>query len=248
MKMKMKTKLSLLMLCSFIAASAVYGQKAEKKSNKKITITGYVKDEAQKPIRYAIVLIDGDKSDLITNKEGYYKIKVRPAVAKIAILTQTNGVVEEPVNGRTRINFTFQGSVPDQINPKTGSAGEDDINVGYGTVKRKNLTTPVNEIDVTQSKYAAYRSVYEVLKSGSVPGVTVSGNSIRIQGASSLTLSTEPLFVVDGMTVNSVDDIQPQMIKSIQVLKGSAASIYGSRGANGVILINLIKGSDVMKK
>jgi TonB-dependent SusC/RagA subfamily outer membrane receptor len=72
----------------------------------------------------------------------------------------------------------------------------------------------------------------------------VNGTSIRIQGASSLLLSTEPLFVVDGITVNSISDIQPLMVKSIQVLKGSSAAIYGSRGANGVILINLIKAGD----
>ena len=79
---------------------------------------------------------------------------------------------------------------------------------------------------------------------GEVPGVQVNGTSIRIQGASSLTLSTEPLFVVDGVTVNSIDHILPQMVKSIQVLKGSSAAIYGSRGANGVLLINLINAGD----
>jgi TonB-dependent SusC/RagA subfamily outer membrane receptor len=79
---------------------------------------------------------------------------------------------------------------------------------------------------------------------GEVPGVQVSGTSIRIQGASSLMLSTEPLFVVDGMVVNSIGDIQPFTVKSIEILKGSSAAIYGSRGANGVILINLVGAGD----
>ena len=79
---------------------------------------------------------------------------------------------------------------------------------------------------------------------GEVPGVQVNGTSIIIQGASSLTLSTEPLFVVDGIVVNSIDYISPISVKSIEILKGSAASIYGSRGANGVILIRLIGTGD----
>jgi TonB-dependent SusC/RagA subfamily outer membrane receptor len=105
------------------------------------------------------------------------------------------------------------------------------------------MTTNVSKIDGTNPKYASYRTIYDMLR-GEVPGVQVNGTSIKIQGASSLMLSTEPLFVVDGITVNSIDDIQPVTVKSIQVLKGSSASIYGSRGANGVILIDLVKAGD----
>jgi TonB-dependent SusC/RagA subfamily outer membrane receptor len=145
--------------------------------------------------------------------------------------------MEEPINGRERINFTFEGSVPDQMSDKV-DRGEESINIGYGSVKRKDMTGTVNKIDGTNPKYASYQNIYEMIR-GEVPGVQVTGNSIRIQGASSLTLSTEPLFVVDGAIVNSIDYIQPFMVKSINILKGSSAAIYGSRGANGVILINL---------
>jgi TonB-dependent SusC/RagA subfamily outer membrane receptor len=79
---------------------------------------------------------------------------------------------------------------------------------------------------------------------GEVPGVQVNGTSIMIRGATTINSGTEPLFVVDGVPVMTVDNIQPQMVKSIQVLKGSAASIYGSRGSNGVIIINLVKAGD----
>ena len=243
--MKMKTKVLFLMLCSVIAFTTVSGQKANKKSNKKITISGYVADETHKPIANAFVMIDGRNTSKVTDDKGFYKIKANPDVSKISILTSTNGVVEEAVNGRTRIDFTFKGSVPDQRDAKV--IGDEEVNVGYGTVKKDNLTSPVGQIDASQSRYASYRTIYEVLKAGQVPGVQVVGNSVRIQGASSLTLSTEPLFVVDGVPVTSVDDIMPQMVKSIQVLKGSAAAIYGSRGANGVILINLLKGGDTRK-
>jgi TonB-dependent SusC/RagA subfamily outer membrane receptor len=74
----------------------------------------------------------------------------------------------------------------------------------------------------------------------------VNGNSIQIQGSSSFNLSTEPLFVVDGIVVESVENISPTMVENITVLKGASASIYGSRGANGVILITLI-GAPGMK-
>jgi TonB-dependent SusC/RagA subfamily outer membrane receptor len=70
--------------------------------------------------------------------------------------------------------------------------------------------------------------------------VQVNGKSIQIQGPSSINLSSEPLFVVDGMAVTSIDDIRPQQVKSIEILKGASASIYGSRGSNGVIMITLI--------
>ena len=240
----MKTKIFLILICSVFMLANVSGQNSTKKSKKSIAITGYVTDQAQRPVAYAIVMTDDVKTDVYTNNKGYFKIKVKPDVAKIGIFTTTNGIVEEPVNGRTRINFTFAGEVPPQVNPKGKSEADQEVNVGYGTVKKRNLTTPVSEINATESKYASYRTIYDVLRSGSIPGVQVSGNSIKIQGASSLMLSTEPLFVVDGVPVENVDNIMPYMVKSIQVLKGSSASIYGSRGANGVILINLIKAGD----
>ena len=95
-------------------------------------------------------------------------------------------------------------------------------------------------------KYASYQNIYDMIR-GEIPGVQVNGKSILIQGPSSINLSTEPLLVVDGITVSSIDDISPTMVKSIEVLKGAAASVYGSRGSNGVILISL-RGSPERKK
>ncbi len=116
--MKMKTKVLFLMLCSVIAFTTASGQKANKKSNKKITISGYVADETHKPVANAFVMIDGRNTSKVTDDKGFYKIKANPDVSKISILTSTNGVVEEAVNGRTRIDFTFKGSVPDQRDAK----------------------------------------------------------------------------------------------------------------------------------
>jgi TonB-dependent SusC/RagA subfamily outer membrane receptor len=72
-----------------------------------------------------------------------------------------------------------------------------------------------------------------------VPSVQVNGTKITIRGVNSVN-STDPLLIVDGIVVSSIDDIIPSMVKSIEILKGSDASIYGSRGANGVVMITLI--------
>ena len=74
---------------------------------------------------------------------------------------------------------------------------------------------------------------------GRCAGVVVSGNSIVIRGIGTITLSSEPLFVVDGVEMRDISHINPKEVKDIQILKDSAAAIYGSRGANGVILITL---------
>lgn len=79
---------------------------------------------------------------------------------------------------------------------------------------------------------------------GRFPGVEVSGTSIKILGSSSLNVSSEPTFVVDGVFVNDIGNISPQSVKSIEVFKGPAASVYGIRGSNGVIVINLLTGKE----
>jgi TonB-dependent SusC/RagA subfamily outer membrane receptor len=212
------------------------------KTGKKVTITGHVVDGTQAYVANAIVMIDGKKTGTLTNEKGYFKIKVTPGSSRIGILTTSNGMLEEPLDGRKTINFTFQGSVAAQPGRKT-DPGDETVDIGYGSVKKRSMTGSVSKIDGTNPKYASYRSIYDMIR-GEVPGVQVSGTSIRIQGASSLMLSTEPLFVVDGMVVNSIADIQPYTVKSIEILKGSSAAIYGSRGANGVILIKLVGAGD----
>ena len=150
-----------------------------------------------------------------------------------------NGVSETEISGRTSINFSLKASSslgnPVSLKPDN----EETVNVGYGTEKRKDMTTSVGKIDGTKNKFAAYRNIFDMIR-GELPGVQVNGTSIMIQGPSSINLSSQPLFVVDGVVVNSISDISPSMVKSIEVLKGSSASIYGSRGSNGVILISLV--------
>ena len=234
----MKIRILFCIFLTFISFTGSYGQK----SAKKITITGSVSDETKAPIANAIILIDGEKTDYITDSKGRYKVRVTGENKKIGIFTFTNGIVEEEIGGREKVNFTFKGSVPDQKTDKI-EYGDEPIDMGYETVKKKAVTGPVGKIDGTQSKYASYNSVYDMIR-GEIPGVQVTGTSIMIRGTSTVNAGTEPMFVVDGVPVNTIDNIQPQMVKSIQVLKGSSAAIYGSRGSNGVIIITLLSGKD----
>lgn len=211
------------------------------KSGKKIKISGHVVDGTLTPVANAIVMLDGEKTDVQTDQKGIFSIKVKPGNTKVGIFTMTNGILEEPLDGRKTINFKFEGTVPLKV-VETDPLDEA-VDIGYGSVKKRSMTGTVNKIDGTNPKYASYRNIYDMIR-GEVAGVQVVGNSIRIQGIGSLTLSTEPLYVVDGMVVSSIGDIQPFNVKSIEILKGSSASIYGSRGANGVILIKLVGSSD----
>ena len=233
----MKIKVFFFILLSLLVFGTVSGQKA----NKKIVITGAVKDPSGKPVVGAMVLIDGTNADVVTSDNGTYKVKVRPDADTITILSVTNGLRSAAISGRTTIDFTLSGFDYNQVNIPAKKADDEVVDIGYGTVKQRDVSTSVNKIDGKSGKYATYKTIYDVLRG--TPGITVSGTSVKVQGPSSLTLSGEPLYVVDGMTITSIDGISPIDIESISVLKGASASIYGSRGANGVILIKLIGAS-----
>jgi TonB-dependent SusC/RagA subfamily outer membrane receptor len=238
----MKPKIFLCILLSILSVANSIGQK----NNKKLSITGFVLDSNQKPVSGAMIFIDNVRTDAISNGKGFYRVKVNPNAVSISAFSQTNGLDEAEIGGRTTINLNLKTSGLTS-KPKVQNLTDDEtINVGYGTVKRKDLTTTVGKIDATNKRFASYHDIYEMIR-GELPGVQVRGKSIMIQGPTSINLSSEPLFVVDGVIVTSVDYIFPQEVKSIEVLKGSAASIYGSRGANGVILINLIGSGDIKK-
>jgi len=229
----MNFKTLFFLLFVFMIKSLAYGQE----KSQMVTITGVVADINQKPVYGATILADGLKTNRITNRKGKYKINVSVNTHKIGILTIPPTKIEEPVSGRSVINFTLDTSVVKQIPGQRGGYGEEEVNIGYGTEKRKNLSTSVGKIDARKERYASYNSIYDLLR-GELAGVQVDGKSIRIRTASSQVASNEPLIVVDGVPVSSLDGILPQVVRSIEVLKGSAASIYGSRGSNGVIIIS----------
>lgn len=125
---------------------------------------------------------------------------------------------------------------------QNASVSQDDqeVNIGYGTVKKDQITTPVSDIQVDSKESVTYSDMYSYLR-GRVAGVEVRGKKITIRGASSINSSTEPLILLDGMAIEDLSIVNPNEVESVEVLKDSSASIYGVRGANGVILINTKK-------
>ena len=121
--------------------------------------------------------------------------------------------------------------------PAQVSQDDTEVNVGYGTIKKGDLTQPVSSIQVKENEMSGYRDIYEYLE-GRVAGVEVTYDKrIIIRGINTVNGTTDPLIMVDGHEMKDISSINPNDVKSIDILKGSSAAIYGVRGANGVILI-----------
>jgi TonB-dependent SusC/RagA subfamily outer membrane receptor len=244
----MKYKFIVLFLVLVVGSGIpVNGQK----KTGKVVITGYVTDIHQYPVSGAVVVISTDGgASATTDEKGYFKMRVDPPAKNsiISVISSTLGVLEEALNGRTRINFTYLSSTPYQnvlpLNPEE-TYDKEKINIGYGSRERRELTSEVYKLDASDRRFDSYNSIYEMLQ-GSVPGVLVSGDRVLVRGITSLVSSNDPLYIVDGIPVTSIANIPPRFVKSIEVLKGSACAIYGSRGANGVILIDLIDATDLV--
>lgn len=206
------------------------------KSGKKYYITGQVIDVNDKPVSDAIVLVDDQNTQVVTDIKGIYKVRVKKDATRIAVFKLMVGQRDEEINGRTVINFRLAGSTPLPTTEEQEKPENDKVNIGYGYASKKDITTSVSKIEVQNNKNTTYQNIYEMLQRD--PSVQVSGSKILIRGINSIN-NTDPLLVVDGMVVPSIDYISPSMVKSIEILKGSDAAIYGSRGANGVIMITL---------
>jgi TonB-dependent starch-binding outer membrane protein SusC len=202
---------------------------------KRIEISGTVLDVYHSPIANALILVDDKKTNSVTDARGNYRIKVKSTVSKIGVLTFGNGVFEQQIMGRTRINFNFS-TIANQPSVLKPVAGEQGVSAGYGTVKRKNLTTDISSIDGSDKKYSTYSSISEMIMR-EVSGVRITGGDIIIQDSQNLYGYIPPLIVVDGVYMNSLPDIPPVSVRSIEVLKGTSAAIYGSRGFGGAIVI-----------
>ncbi len=227
--MKIRIILSLILIIGCCYTS--YGQK----KSKKITISGTVVDASHKPVEGAAIFVDKVKTNSVSDQQGHFKVKVSSDAKEILVFTLFNGVSEELIEGRTAIEFILSDK-------SAGDSGKGSPAINTGSDKSENKES-LDVLDVRAAEFSASQTIYDMIR-GRFPGVEVSGNSIKVAGSSSLNVSTEPLFVVDGTIVQSIDDISPQTVKSIEVLKGPEASVYGMRGANGVIVITLITGKD----
>jgi TonB-dependent SusC/RagA subfamily outer membrane receptor len=230
----MRSVLLILLTLILSVPGIAYGQKG-----KKITITGKVVDTSNKPVAGATIFIDKKKTDVVTDQNGSYSIKVKPDASDILVFSLLSGATEEKINGRTEIDFVMTNKSPKSL----GLPGAPENKLPDKAGKDKNLPEKSKVLNIKDSAVPAYQDIYDMIR-GRVPGVEVSGKSIKIRGSNSLNVSTEPLFVVDGVIVKEIDDISPETVKSIEVLKGPDASIYGTRGSNGVIVITRRTGKD----
>lgn len=225
------SKKILFLIITVLSINSISAQKPARR----VEITGTVLDVYNSPIANAIIMIDDQKTNAVTDSRGNYKIKVKPGALKIGVFTFGNGIFEEDINARTRINFSFRSIAAQQSDPNLRD-GEQSVNTGYGVVKKKNLTTDVSYIDGTNRKYSTYSSITEMILR-EVSGVQVIGNEVIIQGSRNYYGYVHPLIVVDGVYMHNLPDLPPVTVKSIQVLKSTAASIYGSRAYGGAIII-----------
>lgn len=198
-----------------------------------ITVKGIVKDGAGESVIGASVLQKGTTNGTITDFEGGFTLNL-PSNSVIVVSFVGYKTQEIAVAGKTDLTVT--------LTEDTQLLGNVVV-VGYGTQKKEDLTSAI-----------ATLSPKEVLKSpggitdalqGSTAGVNVSGEKIRIRGTGSITGSTDPLWVVDGIIDASGNIPNDDEIESIQVLKDAAScAIYGVRGANGVIVVTTKKGAE----
>lgn len=205
------------------------------------TATGLVKDKTGEPMIGVNVLVKGTTNGTITDFDGKFSIPDVPSNATL-VVSYIGYLTKEVKTGKDLVIVLEEDNKTlDEV-----------VVIGYGTVKRRDLTGSV--ASVTGEKLAAnpVANVAQALQ-GQLPGVSVTsqdgrpgaGMSIRIRGGGSITQSNDPLFIVDGVQVSGIDDIPADNIESIDVLKDAASTaIYGARGANGVILVTTKGGKD----
>lgn len=207
-----------------------------------ILVSGTITDDTGEPLPGVNILVKGTTHGTVTSIDGTYSLNVPEdatlVISFIGFLTE-----EVPVNGRSIIDMSL---MPDILTM------EEVVVVGYGTVKKSDLTGSVTTIDVSELGDIPANSVERLLQ-GRAAGLQVNtssqdpgaGSTVRIRGGSSLRGSNSPLLVVDGFPFGEAGDlkqINPADIASIEVLKdASASAIYGSRGANGVIIVTTNK-------
>jgi TonB-dependent starch-binding outer membrane protein SusC len=226
----MKLKFAFVML---FAVLAVYSQAQESKGRK--TIRGTVVDVTGRPVVNAIVLVDGRETSEVTNHKGKYRLKVPEDAETVGIKTYGSGLRGELINDRDIIDFSFSSEVMSPDNVVTGY-GDRPINTGYNYVRKKDLTTHIGSIDGNNRKYSSYSNIFDMIQR-EFTGLRVSNGSVIIHDARNMQGFVPALYVVDGVYVSDISAISPSMVESIQVLKGTSAAIYGSRGYGGAVVI-----------
>ena len=211
------------------------------KSQDNGTITGKVTDENGRGLPGVTVMVKGSTASTVTGEDGNYKLirldgKKTLVFSFVGYETKTVGVLNRSV-----IDVTLT------ISEK---ALENVVVVGYGSQRKKDLTGAVAQLDASKFEERPIAQIGEAMQ-GQMAGVQVRATTgspgaemqIKVRGTASVNAGTDPLYVVDGVPIDNLVDINPTDIASIDVLKDAASTaIYGSRGTNGVVLITTKKG------
>ncbi len=221
-------RLTTLLVAFAVSSAIVFAQTK--------TVTGTVVDELGDPVIGANVIVVGTTNGATTDIDGNFSIQdvANNASLKVTYIGYKEQII--PVAGKNSFSIALAED-RDEL--------DEVVVIGYGTVKKRDLTGAVASVSGDKLKANPVSNVAQALQ-GQLPGVSVTSQdgrpgasmSIRVRGGGSITQSNEPLFIVDGVQVSSIDDIPADNIESMDVLKDAASTaIYGARGANGVILI-----------
>jgi len=225
-------RIALFFLSMVLSSSIIFAQEK--------TITGKVTAQGEGPLPGVNVTVQGTTIGAITDLNGAYSIKV-PGTAAILVFSSVGYTSKQVVVGtQTAIDMILQSDV---------TALSEVVVTGYTTQRRKDLTGSVGTVAPAELTAVPTTNVSNALQ-GRSSGVTVIGNgqpgstaSVRIRGFSSFQ-NNDPLYVVDGIPTQDISSMNPNDVESISVLKDAgAASIYGSRASNGVIIVTTKKGT-----
>lgn len=240
--MNMKPKNPRVMVLSFVWALIL--MIAPALAAQSLTVSGTVRDTSGEAMTGASVSVKGHQQiGTATDIDGTYRLANVPSDGTLVFSFVGFQAVEVPVQGRTAIDVTMHEDTEllDEV-----------VVVGYGTISRREVSSSIVQVNKSDFMEGAVNNPMEML-TGKVAGLNVSSTAaanpngsaeLQVRGATSLSAGNGPLIVIDGVAGGDIRTLAPQDIESMSVLKdASSAAIYGTRGANGVILITTKKGT-----
>lgn len=206
------------------------------------TVTGVVVDEAEEPLIGVSVSVVGTSTGTVTDLDGNFKISIKKGASlKFSYMGYADQEIKV-ASSKMRVILKEDSKMLDEV-----------IIVGFGTMKKRDNAGSITSVDAKAIEERNAVSVFDALQ-GAAPGVSITATSgapgesksIRVRGASTFEDGgVDPLYVVDGVMVDDIDNLSPNDIKSMEILKDAAsASIYGARSANGVIIITTKSGEE----
>lgn len=215
-------KKTAILIITLLSLNCVFGQL--------VTVKGKITAFREFPVKNVKIQSKKYKTRALTNEAGEFEIKCKKNDV-LSIISQGFEKVNYKVRKTDKlveINLVFKDSKKNR-----------EYVVGYGMINEDNLTYAISNLSHENNDFSSYSNLSELIRA-KFPTVQVNGGCVIVRGVSS-TGSNCALFVVDGMSVANLSGVEPSDIKSINILKDAAASIYGTQGANGVVLIETLR-------